>query len=296
MTMPCVRSGSIEITHHPVVVGAEPVEVTFVVAFAAPEAWGLLVPPDGPPVKLDLTVAPPPCDWRATYAFPPDAPAGLWRVQVTDDTASVVREFRVEREGTKARTRFASFELRPHEAEAGEPLVLRGRVEIESGGDWAPLAGQIVTIGFHGADTCGRHLVTQTLTGDDGTFGALATAPEEDGDWRAELDGGPAFMGSRSPTFLTRSLPATEIVKYTIRPYPNDRLKHSGVLRTKNGRTRLDDLAVTVSKGGVSVTDHSTGNPSGRFTVITPRSNGQWRASFAASGGYGSSHATQDYP
>ncbi|MET8993389.1 hypothetical protein ABZW49_48770 [Nonomuraea wenchangensis] len=296
MTMPCVTSGSIEITRHPVVVGAAPVEVTFVVAFAVPEARGLLVPPDGPPVKLDLTAAPPPCDWRATYAFPPDAPAGVWRVQVTDGIATVVREFRVEREGAKARTRFASFELRPREAEAGEWLVLQGRVEIESGGDWAPLAGQIVDIGFHGADTCGRHLVTQTLTGDDGTFGALATAPAEDGDWRAELDGGPAFMGSRSRAFRTSSLPGTEIVKYTIRPYPDDRLKHSGILRTRNGHTRLDDLAVTVSKGGVSVTDHSTGNPSGRFTVITPRSNGRWRASFSASGGYGSSSAIADYP
>ncbi|MEV4550066.1 hypothetical protein [Nonomuraea wenchangensis] len=294
--MPCVTSGSIEITRHPVVVGDAPVEVTFVVAFGVPEARGLLVPPDGPPVKLDLAAAPPPCDWRATYAFPPDAPAGVWRVVVTDGAASVVREFQVEREGTKARTRFAAFELRPREAETGERLVLQGRVEVESGGDWAPLARQIVSIGFHGADSCGRHLVTRSLTGADGTFGALATAPEEDGDWRAELDGGAAFMGSRSRAVLSRSLPETEIVKYTIRPYPDDRLKHSGILRTKNGRTRLDDLAVTVSKGGVSVTDHSTGNPSGRFTVITPRSRGEWRASFSASGGYGPSSATGKYP
>ncbi|MCK2216938.1 hypothetical protein MF672_024555 [Actinomadura sp. ATCC 31491] len=293
--MPCVTSASIEIVPYPVLLGAGPVEVTFLAGFDVPQARGLLLPPSGPPVVLDLAAAPPPCDWRATHAFPPDAATGVWRVVITDGFASVAEEFRVEREGAKPRTRFASFELRPRETVEGERQVVLGKVEVERDGDWAPLAGELVRVAFRGSDECGHHLVARCLSGQDGTFSTLAQALE-DGEWRGELDGGDAFVGSRSRAAASRALTGTEIYRYTVSSYPDDRLKHSGILRTRNGHARLDDLAVTVSKGGVSVTDHSTGNPSGRFTVITPRSSGQWRADFFASGGYGSSHATRNYP
>ncbi|MEW9549040.1 hypothetical protein [Nonomuraea sp. NPDC050783] len=293
--MPCVTGGSIEIVPDPVVMGDAPVEVTFLVAFGLPEARGLLHPPDGPPVELDLAAAQGPCDWRAQHVFEPGAPAGRWRAEVTDGAASVVEEFRVERAGSKPRTRFASFELRPREVSPGERLAVLGTVEVESGDRWVPLAGVIVRIAFRGADECGWHTVTQVLTREDGAFSTLAQALE-DGEWRGELDGDDRFIGSRSRPRVARALTGTEIYKYTISPYPDDRLKHSGILRTRNGHTKLDDLAVTVSKGGVSVTDHSTGNPSGRFTVITPRSGGVWRADFFAGHGYGSSHSTRSYP
>lgn len=283
---------SIEITPNPVIVGSAPVKVMFETGLPAPDMLGLLTDPNGNLHRLSFTPQPPPCVWRAVHVFEPGGHFGVWQVELSTGSATIVEEFFVEKEGSKPRTRFPRFDVKPREAAPGDPLSVNGVLEISDADGWRPFPGRVVRIAYRPLTGCSWRHVAKALTRGDGSFATVAEA-RETGQWRAEIDSTNDYSGSASDAVDVLGLIRTRIFGYHVEPVDDD-LIHEGFLQKKDGGDGIPGRTIKLKRGGT--TKNTVTGAGGRFSTTTAKKNGTWRARFGGSGSYTKSQAFDDYP
>ncbi|MGP4096824.1 hypothetical protein [Nonomuraea sp. KM90] len=183
---------------------------------AASTIQGRLVPPEGDPIEVGKPSDGD--DWHAEHSLSPDAPVGLWVLQIRADELEAEAEFEV-RWGWLRRPVRISFGASVPEVVYGEMLDVGGVAETLIDDEWRPLAGNVVSIMFQPRDRNERSELDTAVTTSSGEFG-VQVDPDESGFLWAELGllTGPG-PGSASVAIAIGVIPGVVAIGVTFGPH-----------------------------------------------------------------------------